>query len=149
MNAVTILLGIETDLSLRKDKINAKIHGKLSLRKIYLSSELPHSKTADYFTSSSVKHDKKQSQWISYNFTHKEFSLNSFPSKSILTRDCNWILTHNHLVRKQIPNHLSKLSGCGIDSRCSHLSFRYHACFVQDVPWHSGCYRVLTHKIYT
>ena len=106
-------------------------------------------KTADYFTSSSVKHDKKQSRWISYNSTNKEFSLNSFPSKSILTRDCNWILIHNHLVRKQIPNHLSKLSGCGIDSRCSHLSFRYHACFVQEVPWHSGYYRVLIHKIYT
>ena len=31
-----------------------------------------------------------------------------------------------------------KLSGCGFESRCSHLIFRYGACFEQGVPWHSG-----------
>ena len=27
-----------------------------------------------------------------------------------------------------------KFSGCGFESCCSHLSFRYHACFEQEVP---------------
>ena len=33
-------------------------------------------------------------------------------------------------------------SGCGFESRCSHLNFRYRACFEQGVTWHSGKYRV-------
>ena len=28
-----------------------------------------------------------------------------------------------------------KLSGYGLESQCSHLNFRYWACFVQRVPW--------------
>ena len=39
-----------------------------------------------------------------------------------------------------------ELSGCGFDSSCSHLIFRYHACFEQGVPWHSGNYRVWIHS---
>ena len=35
-----------------------------------------------------------------------------------------------------------ELSGCGLKSRCSHLNFRYRACFEQGVPWHSGNYRL-------
>ena len=35
-----------------------------------------------------------------------------------------------------------ELSGCGLESRCNHLNFRYCACFQQKVPWHSGNYRV-------
>ena len=35
-----------------------------------------------------------------------------------------------------------ELSGCGFESRCSHLIFRYGACFEQGVPWHSGNCRV-------
>ena len=31
-----------------------------------------------------------------------------------------------------------KLSGCGFESRCCHLNFRYGACFEQGVPWYSG-----------
>ena len=42
--------------------------------------------------------------------------------------DCNGIRTHNHLVRKRTLNHLAKLA------RCSHLIFRYGACFEQGVP---------------
>ena len=42
--------------------------------------------------------------------------------------DCNGIQTHNHLVRKRTLNHLAKLA------RCSHLIFRYGACFEQGVP---------------
>ena len=31
-----------------------------------------------------------------------------------------------------------ELSGCGFQSCCSHLNFRYGACFEQGVTWHSG-----------
>ena len=34
-----------------------------------------------------------------------------------------------------------ELSGGGFQSRCRQLIFRYHACFEQEVPWHSGNYR--------
>ena len=33
-----------------------------------------------------------------------------------------------------------KLSGCGFVSHCSHLNFRYGACFEQGVPWNSDKY---------
>ena len=35
-----------------------------------------------------------------------------------------------------------ELSSCGFESRCSHLIFRYRACFEQGVLWHLGNYRV-------
>ena len=38
-----------------------------------------------------------------------------------------------------------QLSGWGFGSRCSHLNFRYRACFEKGVPWHSGNYRVWIH----
>ena len=73
--------------------------------------------------------------------------------------DCKGIQTHNHLVRKWTLNHLAKvtnlvnglvfvyeLSGCGLESRCSHFNFRYCGCFVQGIPWHSGNYRVWIHS---
>ena len=39
-----------------------------------------------------------------------------------------------------------ELSGCGFESRCSHLNFRFRACFEQGVPWHSGKYKVWIHS---
>ena len=39
-----------------------------------------------------------------------------------------------------------ELNGCGFESRCSYLNFRYRACFEQGVPWHSGNYRVRSHS---
>ena len=39
-----------------------------------------------------------------------------------------------------------ELSGCGFESRCSHLIFRYGACFEQGVPLHSGNCRVWIHS---
>ena len=61
----------------------------------------------------------------------------------------NGILTHTRLVRKRTLNHLwpvwlngwvfvYEMSGCGFESRCCHLNFRYGACFEQGVPWHSS-----------
>ena len=41
---------------------------------------------------------------------------------------------------------LYELSGSGFDSSCSHLNFRFRACFKQGVPWHSGNYRVWIHS---
>ena len=39
-----------------------------------------------------------------------------------------------------------ELSGYGFESSCSHLKFRFCACFEQGVPWHSGNYRVWIHS---
>ena len=39
-----------------------------------------------------------------------------------------------------------ELSGWGFESSCSHLNFKFHACFEQGVPWHSGNYRVWIHS---
>ena len=33
---------------------------------------------------------------------------------------------------------LYELSDCESQSLCSHLNVRYHSCFEQGVPWHSG-----------
>ena len=35
-----------------------------------------------------------------------------------------------------------ELSGCGFKSSCSDLNFRFCGCFEQEVPFHSGNYRV-------
>ena len=37
-------------------------------------------------------------------------------------------------------------SGCGFESSCSHLNFRFRASFELGVPWHSGNYRVWIHS---
>ena len=65
--------------------------------------------------------------------------------------DCNRTRTHNYLVHKQRiwlngSVFVYELSGCGIESRCSHLNFRFCACFEQGVPWLSGKYRVWIHS---
>ena len=39
-----------------------------------------------------------------------------------------------------------ELSGCGFESRCSHLNFKLRACFEQAVPWYSGNYRAWIHS---
>ena len=70
--------------------------------------------------------------------------------------DCDWTRIQNHLVRKRILNHwpvwpngwafVYELSRSGFESSCSHLNFRFHACFEQGVPWHSDNYRVWVHS---
>ena len=35
-----------------------------------------------------------------------------------------------------------ELNGCGFESSCSNIHFRFCACFDQGIPWHSGNYRV-------
>ena len=56
-----------------------------------------------------------------------------------LYNDCNWTRTQNHLVLKRTLNH-------GFESSCSHITFRFCACFEQGLPWHSGNYRVWIHS---
>ena len=74
-----------------------------------------------------------------------------FMIRTLFLSDCNGTWTLNHLVGKRTFNYLAKgpvwlngwafvceLSGCGFWSRWNNLNFRYHACFVQGVPLHSG-----------
>ena len=48
---------------------------------------------------------------------------------------------YRYVLRTQL-NHLAKLaklaSGSGSECSCSHLIFRFRACFEQEVVWHSG-----------
>ena len=61
--------------------------------------------------------------------------------------NCNGSRTYNNwLVSLNGWMLLSVLSGCGYKSCCSHLTFRYRACFEQGVRWHSGNYSVLIHS---
>ena len=85
--------------------------------------------------------------------------------RNIHFTDCNWTRTQNHLVRKRTLNHLMntqqtlnrpvwpngwvfvyELNGSGFESSCSHLIFRFRACFEQGILWHSGNYRVWIHS---
>ena len=51
-----------------------------------------------------------------------------------------------HTVKCTVPistqNIIYELSSSRFESSCSHLNFRFCACFKQGVPWHSGNYRV-------
>ena len=87
---------------------------------------------------------KRNENSIFFQWLRKLFHINTPLS------DNNGIRIHNHLVRKRIFNHsfmnvfvclltkvfVNEVSGCGFESRCCHLNFRYDACFEQGVPWH-------------
>ena len=75
------------------------------------------------------------------------------------TLSCKGTRTQNHLIHKRTLNHLTKLAywpnswefvyelnGSGFESSCSHLNFRFCACFEEGVPWHSGNYSVWIHS---
>ena len=70
------------------------------------------------------------SQFYDATFFYRKFILDEHS-------DYNGTRTHKHLVHKRTLNHLAIL-----ESRCSHLNFRFPARFVQGVPWHSGNYKV-------
>ena len=56
---------------------------------------------------------------------------------------------HSSIIWSVWPNgwvFIYELSGCEFESRCNHLNFRFHACFEQGVPWHSGNYRIWIHS---
>ena len=56
--------------------------------------------------------------------------------------DCSGTQTHNHLHLLNEWMFIFELSGCGSESCCSRLNFRFCTCFKQGVPWHSGNYTV-------
>ena len=61
---------------------------------------------------------------------------------------CDKYLQHSSIIWPVWLNgwvFIYELSGCGFESICSHLNFRFCACFKQGVPWHSGNYRVWIH----
>ena len=75
----------------------------------------------------------------------------------ILKHICNMIITYRQMqCTDKYSQHSSiiwpvwlngwvflyKCSGCGFESHCFHLNFRYGACFKQGIPWHSGNYTV-------
>ena len=55
---------------------------------------------------------------------------------------------HNSVIWSVWPNCwvlIYELSGSGFKFSCSHLNFRFRACFEQGVPWHSSNYKVWIH----
>ena len=105
--------------------------------------------TIYYHRSFRIEEDKKWNLWNGKERTSE---------KTTMLSDCNWTRIHNHLVCKHstiYPNwpmwlngwvFVYEISGSGFESRCSHLNFRFRACFEQGVPWHSGDYRVWIQK---
>ena len=39
-----------------------------------------------------------------------------------------------------------EISGCEFEPNCSHLNFKFRACFEQGVPWNSDNYKVLIYS---
>ena len=62
--------------------------------------------------------------------------------------DCMFLSCHVRVSESIIYDwvFVYELSGSGFKSSCSHLTFRFRACFEQRVPWHSGNYRVWIHS---
>ena len=61
---------------------------------------------------------------------------------------CVCVCTYHQNAKPVWPNgwvFVYELSGCGFESSCSHLNFKFRACFEQGLPWHSGNYRVWIH----
>ena len=56
-------------------------------------------------------------------------SLVAWMSKNSLLEASGWVFVY-------------ELSGCGFETRSSHLIFRYCACFERGFYWHSKTYRV-------
>ena len=56
---------------------------------------------------------------------------------------------HSSIICPVWPNGwviVYKLNCFGFESSCSHLNFRFRACFEQGVLWHSGNYTVCIHS---
>ena len=56
---------------------------------------------------------------------------------------------HSSIIRPVWPNgwvFFYELSGSGFETSCSHFSFRFGACFEQEIPWHSDIYIVRIHS---
>ena len=101
----------------------------------------------------------KRAQYLKFKWLQRDIQANTecgFTLKCV--RDM--IITYSQMQRTDkysqnssiiwsvLPNgwvFVYELSGCGLESCCSHLNFRYRTCFEQGVPWHSGKYRAWIH----
>ena len=75
-----------------------------------------------------------------YTTCYKSFLPNKHPDKLIYICYCCWSAWLNGWM------FIYELSGSGFESSCSHLNFRYRACFEQGDPWHSCNYIVWIHS---
>ena len=89
-----------------------------------------------------VHFSKKVNDWWGFKFSNNAFNEEIF-----------WNFHNRHLFTRKILRIISiplravcELSGSGFESSCSHLNFRFRACFEQGVPWHSGNYRLWIHS---
>ena len=60
-------------------------------------------------------------------------------------RTCNYS-EHSSIIWPNVWVFVYELRGSGLESSCSHLSFRLCACFKQGVHWDSAKYRVWIHS---
>ena len=75
----------------------------------------------EYRTTYFVKEHSTNCKLVNYKLTQRQVWLNG------------WVFVY-------------ELSGSGFESSCSHLDFRFRACFEQGVPWHSSNYREWIHS---
>ena len=81
--------------------------------------------------------------WIHFKtrtWHDKNMQLNT-PYRLVLTAQLNHLIS---LLNGWV--FVYELSGCGCESSCIHLSFKFRPCFEQGVPWHSGNYTVRIHS---
>ena len=88
--------------------------------------------------------------WTSLNTHNKNYKVNL---KLLLMYGCKQknitTIRTTGLIVVIWPNgsvFVYELSGSGFKFSCSHLNFRFRACFKQGVPWHWGNYRVWIHS---
>ena len=80
---------------------------------------------------------------VTYVFQSESTLYSCLNVKELLTQSrreiCKRTRTHSYLIHKRTLNHsvfVYELSGCGFESSCSHLDFRFCACWSrQGVPW--------------
>ena len=55
----------------------------------------------------------------------------SYPTEKLYQSNCNYSSHENSFDQCEIGtiSEVYELSGCGFESHCSHLNFRYRACF--------------------
>ena len=72
---------------------------------------------------------------------HRE---NRYPSdREHFLTDCMFFSWQEHTVKCTVQ---ISTQNTGFESSCSHLNFRFRACFEEGVPWHSGNYWVWIHS---
>ena len=103
-------------------------------------------------------HFQLLTRWLNFYFSTFELLTRISKIKSFTTRWSNdsndiWLNGLNGIWLNEIRPvwlngwvFLYELSGCGFESHCCHLNFRYHTCFKQRIPWHSGNYRAWIHS---